>query len=510
MSTVTAAANETRKYQLFIDGQWVDAASGKTFTTLNPATGEVLAEVAEADKADVDKAVAAARKALDGKWGKISARDRGRMIYKLAQIIQDNAQELAALEAQDNGKPIKEALYIDLADVVDHFEYFAGWCTKIVGETIPVPGNSLNYTLREPVGVCGQIIPWNYPLSMAAWKLAPALACGNTIVLKPAEQTPVTAMELAKLIQQAGIPDGVVNILPGYGPTAGAAIVEHPDVDKVAFTGSTEVGKLIARNAAATLKKVSLELGGKSPNIVFADANLDQAVSGALMGIFMNQGQMCTAASRLFLEASIKDEFLARMAEAARNIKVGDPLDMTTQMGPQVSQEQLDRIKSYVAIATGEGAAILTGGASPALEGKLANGFFFQPTILDNVNNTMRVAREEIFGPVASVLTFANEDDLVKQANDTIYGLGSAIWTNDLSRAHRLAKAIKAGMVWVNTYNMVNSASPFGGYKQSGYGREMGKHALEMYTQVKSVWVDLSGRPMNCRHSLGPKQQQRR
>ena len=264
MSTVTAVANETRKYQLFIDGQWVDAAAGKTFTTLNPATGEVLAEVAEADKADVDLAVAAARKALDGKWGKISARDRGRMIYKLAQIIQDNAQELASLEAQDNGKPLKEALYIDLADVVDHFEYFAGWCTKIVGETIPVPGNMLNYTLREPVGVCGQIIPWNYPLSMAAWKLAPALACGNTIVLKPAEQTPVTAMELAKLIQQAGIPDGVVNILPGYGPTAGAAIVEHPDVDKVAFTGSTEVGKLIARNAAATLKKVSLELGGKS------------------------------------------------------------------------------------------------------------------------------------------------------------------------------------------------------------------------------------------------------
>jgi acyl-CoA reductase-like NAD-dependent aldehyde dehydrogenase len=496
MSSATATTNETQKYQLFIDGQWVDAASGKTFTTPNPATGETLAEVAEADQEDVDRAVAAARKALEGKWGKISPRDRGRMLYKLAQLIEARASELATLETQNNGKPLKESLYLDLPGVADHFEYFAGWCTKLMGETIPVPGNFLNYTLREPVGVCGQIIPWNYPLGMASWKLAPALACGNTVVLKPAEQTPVTALELAKLIQEAGIPDGVVNIVPGFGPTAGAALVEHEGVDKIAFTGSTEVGKLIARNAAATLKKVSLELGGKSPNIVFADANLDQAVSGALAGIFMNQGQMCTAASRLFLEASIKDEFLARMSAKAREIKVGDPLNMGTQMGPQVSQEQLDRIKSYVDIAQGEGASVIAGGAPPQLEGNLANGFFYAPTILDNVTNSMRVAREEIFGPVVSALTFENETDLVKQANDTIYGLGSAIWTQDITRAHRLAKAIKAGVVWINTYNMLSSASPFGGYKQSGYGREMGKHALEMYTQVKSVWVDLSGRPM--------------
>jgi acyl-CoA reductase-like NAD-dependent aldehyde dehydrogenase len=497
MSTVTAATSEEpRQYQLFINGQWTDAESGKTFATPNPATGETLAEVAEADKADVDKAVAAARKALDGKWGKISPRDRGRMLYKLAQLIEARASELATLETQNNGKPLKESLYVDLPGVSDHFEYFAGWCTKLMGETIPVGGNFLNYTLREPVGVCGQIIPWNYPLSMAAWKLAPALACGNTVVLKPAEQTPVTALELAKLIQEAGFPDGVVNIVPGFGPTAGAALVEHPDVDKIAFTGSTEIGKLIARNAAATLKKVSLELGGKSPNIVFADANLDQAVSGALSGIFMNQGQMCTAASRLFLEASIKDEFLAKMSAKAREIKVGDPLDMGTQMGPQVSQEQLDRVKSYVAIAQGEGASVIAGGAPPQLAGPFANGYFYAPTILDNVTNSMRVAREEIFGPVASALTFENEEDLVKQANDTVYGLGSAIWTQDITRAHRLAKAIKAGVVWINTYNMLSSASPFGGYKQSGYGREMGKHALEMYTQVKSVWVDLSGRPM--------------
>jgi acyl-CoA reductase-like NAD-dependent aldehyde dehydrogenase len=512
-STATGASETPRKYQLFIDGQWVDAASGQTFTTPNPSTGETWAEFAEADKADVDKAVAAARKALDGKWGKMAARDRGRLLYKLAQLISENAKELAALESQDNGKPLKESLYIDLPDVVDHFEYFAGWPAKIVGETIPVPGNFLNYTLREPVGVCGQIIPWNYPLSMAAWKLAPALACGNTVVVKPseetpataagctvvvkpAEQTPVTALELAKLIQQAGIPDGVVNVVPGYGPTAGAALASHKGVDKVAFTGSTEVGKIIARACAENLTKVSLELGGKSPNIVFADANLDQALSGALQAIFMNQGQMCTAGSRLFLHAAIKDEFLARMADKARTIKVGDPLDMTTQMGPQVSAEQLARIKSYVDIAANEGASVLVGGATPTLEGPLANGYFFAPTILDNVTNNMRVAQEEIFGPVASIITFEDEADLVKQANDTLYGLGSAIWTQDITRAHRIAKALKAGVVWINTYNILNSASPFGGYKQSGYGREMGQHALEMYTQVKSVWVDLSGRPM--------------
>ncbi|HEX8632706.1 MAG TPA: betaine-aldehyde dehydrogenase [Pyrinomonadaceae bacterium] len=496
MSSSQTASASPRRYQLFIDGQWVDAESGKTFTTPNPSTGETLAEVAEADKADVDKAVAAARRAFEGKWGRMSARDRGRLLYKLSQLIESKSQELAALETADNGKPIKESMYIDLPGVVENFEYFAGWATKIEGETIPVPGQMFNYTLREPLGVCGQIIPWNFPLLMAAWKLAPALAAGNTIVLKPAEQTPVTALELGKLFQEAGFPDGVVNIIPGYGETAGAALASHPGIDKIAFTGSTEVGKVIARTAADNLTKVSLELGGKAPNIVFADADIEQAVSGAMMGIFFNQGQVCCAGSRLFLDERVKDEFLERFKERAERVKVGDPMDKTTQMGPQVSAEQLARIKSYVDIARGEGATVLTGGGAPALEGNFKNGYFFQPTVFSEVQNTMRVAQEEIFGPVASAITFKDEKDLIRQANDTIYGLSAGIWTKDITRAHRFAKEIKAGTVWINTFNMMNAASPFGGYKQSGYGREMGKHALELYTHVKSVWVDLSGKPI--------------
>jgi len=496
MSSSQTASASPRRYQLFIDGQWVDAESGKTFSTPNPATGETLAEVAEADKADVDKAVAAARRAFEGKWGRMSARDRGRLLYKLSQLIEAKSQELATLETSDNGKPIKESMYIDLPGVVENFEYFAGWTTKIEGETIPVPGQMFNYTLREPLGVCGQIIPWNFPLLMAAWKLAPALAAGNTIVLKPAEQTPVTALELGKLFQEAGFPDGVVNIVPGYGETAGAALASHPGIDKIAFTGSTEVGKIIARTAANNLTKVSLELGGKAPNIVFADADIEQAVSGAMMGIFFNQGQVCCAGSRLFLDERVKDEFLERFKERAERVKVGDPMDKTTQMGPQVSAEQLTRVRSYVDIARGEGATVFTGGGSPELEGNFRNGYFFQPTVFSEVQNSMRVAQEEIFGPVASVITFKDEKDLVKQANDTIYGLSAGIWTKDITRAHRFAKEIKAGTVWINTFNMMNAASPFGGYKQSGYGREMGKHALELYTHVKSVWVDLSGKPM--------------
>lgn len=489
-------SNTPRKYQLFIDGQWVDAVSGKTFTTPNPATGENLAEVSEADKADIDKAVNAARRAFEGKWSKMSARDRGRILYKLSKLIEDHSAELAALETADNGKPIKESTYVDLPQVAENFEYFAGWATKIEGETIPVPGQMFNYTLREPVGVCGQIIPWNFPLLMAAWKLAPALAAGNTVVLKPAEQTPVTAMELGKLIQEAGFPEGVVNIVPGYGETAGAALAAHPGIDKIAFTGSTEVGKLIARAAAENLTKVSLELGGKAPNIVFADADMDQAVNGAMMGIFFNQGQVCCAGSRLFVEEKVKEEFLGRLKERASRINVGDPMDKSTQMGPQVSEEQLTRIKSYVDIAQKEGATMLAGGESPALKGAFQKGYFFQPTIFSDVKNEMRVAQEEIFGPVVSVITFSDEDDLIKQANDTIFGLSAGIWTRDITRAHRFAKEIKAGVVWINTFNMFNAASPFGGFKQSGYGREMGKHALEMYTHVKSVWVDLSGRPI--------------
>src|ERR687883_570807 len=399
MSSTQTASATPRKYQLFIDGQWVDSDSGKTFTTPNPATGETLAEVAEGDKADIDKAVAAARRAFEGKWSKMSARDRGRLLYKLAQLIEQNAKELAALETADNGKPIRESQYVDLPQVVENFEYFAGFATKIEGETIPVPGQFFNYTLREPVGVCGQIIPWNFPLLMAAWKLAPALAAGNTVVLKPAEQTPVTALELGKLIQEAGFPDGVVNIVPGYGETAGAALASHPDIDKLAFTGSTEVGKLVAKAAADNLTKVSLELGGKAPNIVFADADLEQAVNGAMMGIFFNQGQVCCAGSRLFLDARVKDEFLDRFKEKSSRVRVGDPMDKNTQRGPQVSEEQLNQIKGYVDIAKEGGATVLAGGCPPQLEGDFQQGFFFQPTIFGDVKNSMRVAQEEIFGP---------------------------------------------------------------------------------------------------------------
>src|SRR3982751_1268021 len=378
MSSAQPAASDTpRKYQLFIDGKWVDAESGKTCTTPNPATGQTLAEVAEGDKADIDKAVEAARRAFEGKWSKMSARDRGRLLYKLSQLIEEHSNELAELETADNGKPIRESQYVDLPQVVENFEYFAGYATKIEGETIPVPGQMFNYTLREPIGVCGQIIPWNFPLLMAAWKLAPALAAGNTIVLKPAEQTPVGAMELAKLIQEAGFPEGVVNIVPGYGETAGAALAAHPGIDKIAFTGSTEVGKLIAKSAADNLTKVSLELGGKAPNIVFADSDLDQAVAGAMMGIFFNQGQVCCAGSRLFIDARVKDEFLEKLSDKAGKIAVGDPMNKSTQMGPQVSQEQLNRIKSYVDVAREEGATVLTGGASPQLKGAFGKGYFF-------------------------------------------------------------------------------------------------------------------------------------
>ncbi len=496
MSSPQTIQATPRRYQLFIDGQFVDAESGKTFKSPNPATGETFAEVAEAARADIDRAVGAARRALEGKWSKTSARDRGRLLYKLAQLIDQHCKELAELETLDNGKPIRESLYVDLPQVVENFEYFAGWATKIEGETIPVPGQMFNYTLREPVGVCGQIIPWNFPLLMAAWKMAPALAAGNTVVLKPAEQTPVTALELAKLSQEAGFPEGVVNIVPGFGETAGAALASHPAVDKIAFTGSTEVGKLIAKAAAENLTKVSLELGGKAPNVVFADADLEQAVNGAMMGIFYGQGQVCCAGSRLFLEEKVRDEFLARFKEKAEKITVGDPMEKTTLMGPLVSEEQLSKVKSYSSLAREEGATVLTGGEQPELEGALVNGYFFKPTIFSDVDNRMRVAQEEIFGPVSCAITFKDWDDLIRQANETIYGLSAGIWTRDITRAHRFAREVKAGVVWINTFNMFSPASPFGGYKQSGYGRELGKHALEMYTQVKSVWVDLSGKPI--------------
>jgi aldehyde dehydrogenase (NAD+) len=483
----TAAAPAIRPGRLFIGGRWTDAASGKTFETVNPATEEVLTTVAEADAADVDVAVRAARTALEtGPWPALSARERGRLLFKLAALIDQHRDELARLETLDNGKPIRETTNVDLPFTIATFEYYGGWADKILGDTIPVDGPYFNYTLREPVGVVGQIIPWNFPLLMAAWKLAPALCCGNTVVLKPAEQTPLTALRLGELIQEAGFPEGVVNILPGYGPTAGQALVRHPGVDKIAFTGSTEVGRLIQREAAGTLKRVSLELGGKAPNIVFADADLDAAVEGAIGGIFFNQGEVCCAGSRLFVERGIHDEFVGRLGEHAAKITVGDPLDPATAMGAQVSDEQFRKILGYIDAGKAAGARVVTGGKRAT-----ERGYFIQPTVFDGVTNDMTIAREEIFGPVVSTLTFEDLDDALATGNDTSYGLSAGVWTRDVSKAHRAARALKAGTVWVNCFNTFDAASPFGGYKESGYGRELGHQALDLYTQTKSVWVKL-------------------
>ncbi|MFP6626917.1 MAG: aldehyde dehydrogenase family protein [Deltaproteobacteria bacterium] len=473
--------------KILINGAWSEAASGKTFDTINPTTEAVLASVAEGDSADVDRAVKAARQAFDqGPWPRLSARDRGRLILKLAALLDENREELARLETLDNGKPIGETANVDIPQAIETFEYYAGWADKIHGETIPVSGNFLNYTLREPVGVVGQIIPWNFPLLMAAWKLGPALACGNTVILKPAEQTPLSALRLGELICEAGFPDGVVNIIPGYGPTAGAAIAAHPGIDKVAFTGSTEVGRLIQQAAAGNLKRVSLELGGKSPNIIFADADLEAAARGTMTAIFFNQGEVCCAGSRMFVEESIHDEFLDTFKGYAEAVTIGDPLDEATQMGAQVSEEQFNKILGYIDTGKSEGARVITGGRRAREQ-----GYFIEPTIFDGVANDMTIAREEIFGPVVSTITFKDLDEVVAKGNETDYGLAAGIWTRDLSKAHRVARALKAGTVWINTYNSFDVASPFGGYKQSGFGRELGVHALELYTEIKSVWVGL-------------------
>jgi acyl-CoA reductase-like NAD-dependent aldehyde dehydrogenase len=416
----------------------------------------------------------------------MSARERGRALFRLAGLVDRNRHELALLETLDNGKPIRETTNVDLPQVIDTLEYYGGWADKIQGETIPVAGSYLNYTRREPVGVVGQIIPWNFPLLMAAWKLGPALACGNTLVLKPAEQTPLTALRLGELIQEAGIPDGVVNIVPGFGPTAGGALVRHPGVDKIAFTGSTEVGKLIHREAAGTLKPVSLELGGKAPNIVFADADMEAAVAGAIGGIFFNQGEVCCAGSRLFVEEKIHDRFVDALTSHAGKIRVGDPLDSATEMGAQVSEEQFDKILGYIADGKQAGARCTTGGSRAK-----PRGYFVQPTVFDGVRNDMKIAREEIFGPVVSTLTFKDLDSVIAMGNDTTYGLSAGVWTRDIGKAHRAAAALKAGTVWINCFNAFDAASPFGGYKESGYGRELGQHALDLYTQTKSVWVQL-------------------
>jgi acyl-CoA reductase-like NAD-dependent aldehyde dehydrogenase len=481
-------ASRTRR--MLIDGAMVEAASGKTFTTFDPATEEPIAEVPAGDKEDVDRAVRAARRAFEsGPWRRMTPSERGRALWKLADLIEAHGEEFAQLETLDNGKPISVARAADIPLVVDHFRYYAGWATKIEGETIPVsiPG-MLNYTRREPVGVVGQIIPWNFPLLMAAWKLGPALACGNTVVLKPAEQTPLSALRLGELLGEAGIPPGVVNIVTGFGETAGAAIAAHPDVDKVAFTGSTEVGHEIMRAAAGNLKRVSLELGGKSPNIIFADADLDAAAIGAASAIYFNHGQCCCAGSRLFIERKAYDTVMPQLIEYSQKIKLGPGMDPTTEMGPLVSSEQFQRVNSYLTAGAKEGARVATGGGRPK---EMTKGYFVAPTVFTDVHPNMKVTREELFGPVVCALPFNDLDEVAAAGNDTAYGLAAAVWTRDIQKAHRMAELLKAGTVWINCYNMFDAASPFGGYKQSGFGREMGKAALELYTQIKSVWVNM-------------------
>jgi len=476
-----------RQTKLLINNKWVDPVEGKTFTTLNPATGEVIAKVAEGTGRDVDIAVKAARSALEnGPWARMDAADRGKLMFKLADLIEENAEELATLESLNCGKTITDSRG-DIAGTVNTIRYYAGWADKIEGRTVPVRGNFLSYTLRQPVGVVGQIIPWNFPLLMLAWKWGPALACGNTIVMKPAEQTPLSALRVGELAIEAGFPAGVINLINGFGETAGDAIVTHPGIDKVAFTGHMDTAKIIQKRAADTLKRTTFELGGKSPNVVFADCDMEQAVEGAFHAIYFHCGQCCTAGSRLFIEQKIQKEFVERLAARAKQRKVGDPLEESTQQGPQVSQEQLDKILHYVDLGQKEGAKLVTGGSR-----KGNKGYFVEPTIFDGVKDNMTIARDEIFGPVVSVLPFKDMDEVIERANNTNYGLAAAVWTKNIDKAHNYARAVKAGTVWVNCYHIVDTTTPFGGFKMSGQGRENGEASLDHYSELKTVTVKLS------------------
>jgi aldehyde dehydrogenase (NAD+) len=488
LSTSTAAFL-AGKHRLLIDGKWVDAKSGKTFESRNPATGEVLAHVAEGDAADIDLAVAAARRAFNGPWSKFKPNERQQILLRLADLVERHFDELSVLDTLDMGAPISRTQG-NRRRVLGMLRWYAGMATAIHGETIEnsLPGEIFSYTLKEPIGVVGAIIPWNGPLGASVWKIGPALATGCTVVLKPAEEAPLTSLRLGELVMEAGVPPGVVNIVPGYGETAGAALASHPAVDKVAFTGSHVTGQKIVQASAGNLKRVSLELGGKSPDIVFADADLESAVPGAGMAVFANSGQICSAGTRLFVERRVYDEFVEKVAGFGKSLKVGNGLDKDTQIGPLVSEQQLERVTGYLSLGKEEGARALSGGAR-LTEGALGKGYFVPPTVFADVNDDMRIAQEEIFGPVISAIPFTDIDEVITRANATTFGLGSGVWTRDVGKAHRLAKGIRAGSVWINCYQAMDPAVPFGGYKMSGYGRESGIQQMEEYLNVKAVWI---------------------